>query len=179
MRLFTALWPPPDAVAALADGTAGVGEPRGWRVVAPPAWHVTLAFHGEADPGVLARRLERSARGARAPRLRIAGAGAFPGVRWAGVHCDAPELLARLVVVVGGEPAAVVPHVSVLRRRARPGPHAAAEPPAPWAGHLGPWWQPAEVLLVASEPARSGRRYRPVHRVALSPGARANGTAVR
>ena len=169
MHLFTAVWPAPDAVAALAADTVAAGAPPGWRAPAPASWHVTLAFHGEADPGVLARRLEAAARGAPAPRLRIAGAGAFPGVRWAGVEVEQPERLTRLVALAGGDPGAFVPHVSVLRLRARPGPRADPDPRPTWAGHRGPWWRPGEVLLVASEPARGGPRYRPVHRVRLAP----------
>jgi 2'-5' RNA ligase len=167
VRLFTAVWPAPDAVAALAADTVPSGAPRGWRAMPPSSWHVTLAFHGEADLGVLARRLEVAAREARAPRLRIAGAGAFPGVRWAGLEVADPEQLARLVTVAGGDPAKFVPHVSVLRVRSRPGPGADLDPPVTWAAHRGPWWWPGEVLLVASEPARGGSRYRPVHRVRL------------
>ena len=167
MRLFTALWPAPDAVAALAADVVPAGAPRGWRATAPASWHVTLAFHGEADPGVLARRLEVAARGAVTPRLRIAGAGVFPRVRWAGLEVADPERLTRLVTMAGGDPAAFVPHVSVLRLRLRPGPGADPDPPVTWAAHRGPWWRPGEVLLVASEPGRGGSRYRPVHRVRL------------
>jgi 2'-5' RNA ligase len=168
VRLFTALWPPDEAVAALAADTATAGDSPGWRAVDPATWHLTLAFHGEADPGVLARRLDRAARGAPAPRLRIAGAGVFPGVRWAGTEADTPEQLAGLVAAAGGDAVAFVPHLTVLRRRRRPGPGAEEDPPVPWAAHSGPWWRPEEVLLVASEPARGGPRYRPVHRVRLA-----------
>lgn len=166
MRLFTALWPPAEAVSALVAAT---GEPPpGWRAVDPASWHLTLVFHGEADPGVLARQLDRAAGGLPAPRLRIAGAGAFSGVRWAGVQADAPERLAHLVTAAGGDPAEFVAHLTVLRRRRRPGPAADPAPAAPWAPHEGPWWRPQEVLLMASEPAKGGSRYRPVHRVPLA-----------
>ncbi|WP_219416712.1 2'-5' RNA ligase family protein [Pseudonocardia nigra] len=167
MGLFTALWPPAGAVQALAADTAAVGEPRGWRVRAPDAWHVTLAFHGAADPGVLARRLDRAARGAPAPRLRIAGGGAAPGVRWAGVTAEPADLLIGLVVLAGGAPERFVPRVTVLRVRPRPGPAADPDPPVTWTAHRGPWWRPTELLLVGSEPTRGGSRYRVVHRVPL------------
>ncbi|WP_408004710.1 2'-5' RNA ligase family protein, partial [Pseudonocardia lacus] len=62
-----------------------------------------------------------------------------------------------------------VPHVTLLRRRLRPGPGAVADPATPWAGRTGPWWRPADLLLVSSEPARGGSRYRVVHRVPLQP----------
>ncbi len=88
-------------------------------------------------------------------------------MRWAGLEVADPERLTRLVTVAGGDPAAFVPHVSVLRLRSRPGPGADPDPPVTWAAHRGPWWRPGEVLLVASEPGRGGSRYRPVHRVRL------------
>jgi RNA 2',3'-cyclic 3'-phosphodiesterase len=166
VRLFTAFWPPSAVVEALEHE---VGDaPPGWRILDPPTWHVTLAFHGEAEPGVLARRLDAAAHGARAPRLRLAGAGAFDGVRWAGVEADEP--LDGLVAAAGGDVARFVAHLTVLRVRARPGPHAEPDAATPWSGHVGPWWRPSEVLLVASEPARGGSRFRVVHRVPLSEG---------
>lgn len=166
MRLFTALWPPASAIDALrAD--AGDEVPRGWRRTDVTTWHLTLAFHGEVDPGVSARRLERAAHGLPAPRLRLAGAGEFDGVRWAGVEVDGS--LDGLVTAAGGDPTRFVAHVTVLRRRPRPGPDPEARPATPWSGHRGPWWRPGEVLLVASEPGRGGMRYRVIHRVPLAP----------
>jgi RNA 2',3'-cyclic 3'-phosphodiesterase len=163
VRLFTALWPPGEVVDALA---VHVGEaPRGWRLMDPPTWHVTLAFHGEADPGVLARRLDAAAHGMSAPGLRLAGAGRFDGVRWAGVEADVP--LDALVSAAGGDTARFVPHLTVLRLRPRPGPGVDPDPSTPWSGHVGSWWRPDDVLLVASEPARGGNRFRVVHRVPL------------
>jgi 2'-5' RNA ligase len=171
VRLFTALWPSAEAATALAaDLPDAEAVPRGWRVLGPDTLHLTLAFHGEADPGVLARRLERAANSSPAPRLRISGAGAFPGVRWAGVQADRPEPLVGLFRAAGGEPSRFVPHITVLRLRRRPGADADPDPPVPWAAHRGPWWYPADVLLVSSEPARGGSRYRVVHRVPLSRG---------
>lgn len=168
MRLFTALWPPDDAVAALmADLPGGLEEPPGWRVAAASTWHITLAFHGEADPGVHARGLEAAAHGRAAPRLRLAGAGRFRGVRWAGVDVDPAGGLAELVEATGGAPEGFAPHITILRLRRRPGPGADTDPPTPWSAHRGEWWRPHEVLLMASEPARGGSRYHVMHRVPL------------
>ena len=163
MRLFTALWLPDEAVAALL--AARGAEPAGWRFAAPETWHVTLAFHGEADPGPLARRLDAAAHGLVARRLRVAGGGSFERVRWAGI--EPADALLPLVTAAGGGVAAFVPHVTLLRRRVRPGPEVVADPPAPRVPP-GPWWTPREVLLAASEPARGGVRYRTVHRVPLA-----------
>jgi 2'-5' RNA ligase len=171
VRLFTALWPPDDAVAALAaDLPGGLHAPPGWRAAAPSTWHLTLAFHGQADPGIHARALESAVRGLVAPRLRLAGAGRFRGVRWAGVDVDPDGGLGDLVAAAGGDRDGFSPHITILRLRIRPGPGADTDPPTPWSGHRGAWWRPAEVLLMASEPARGGSRYHVMHRVPLSSG---------
>nr|WP_275403852.1 2'-5' RNA ligase family protein [Pseudonocardia acidicola] len=153
-------------------------EPEGWGPVRREGWHLTLAFHGEADPGVLARRLEAAAAGAAAPRLRLAGSGTFSSgtfssgtfssVAWVAVETAGPgdaAALRALVGYAGGDPDRFVPHVTVLRGQRRRG--RAAPPAAGWVEHHGPWWSPAEVLLMASVPSRGGSRYTPVHRVAL------------
>jgi 2'-5' RNA ligase len=172
VRLFTALWVPPAAAAALRAVTGSAAVPPGWRAVHPETWHMTLAFHGEAEPEQLAPALYTAAFGAPAPRLRLSGAGTFRGVHWVGVQAEPAERLQALVVAAGGDPVDFVPHVTLLRRRGRgrePGP---VQPP--WADHHGPWWRPANVLLVRSEPGRGrpgqgGSHYRVVHRVPLGP----------
>lgn len=179
-RLFTALWPPEEVVAALAEQVAGLGlhEDPGLRVSPDERWHVTLAFHGEDDPGRRARELDERVSGARAPRLRTAGLGEFPGVLWAGVHpagdADAAAL-ADLVARAGGSPQRHVPHVTLARTRRRPrgGVEEAAVSAVAGSGRMatGPWWTPSEVLLVASLHGRSGWSYQPVHRVRIGPGA--------
>lgn len=114
---------------------------------------------------MLSRRLDAAAHGVLAPRLRLAGAGGFEGVRWAGVEADGP--LAPLVAAAGGDVARFVAHVTVLRVRPRPGPDVESDPRMPWSAHIGPWWRPREALLVASEPGLGGARFRVVHRVPL------------
>jgi 2'-5' RNA ligase len=165
VRLFTALWPPVEAVTALA-AVVPDGPIDGWRRIDPATWHITLAFHGEAQVEPLAHGLESAVHGAASPRLRLRGAGRFEAVRWAGVQSEPTEALTSLVRLAGGTPAEFVAHVTVLRRRSRS--RIDYQPPTQWAGHSGPWWRPTEVLLVASEPAAGGVRYRPVHRVPLA-----------
>lgn len=173
MRLFTALWVPPAAAAALRVVTPPAAVPPGWRAVDPETWHLTLAFHGEAEPEQLAPALYAAVHGAPAPWLRLAGAGSFRGVYWIGVQARLEQQLAALVDAVGGNLTEFVPHVTLLRRRGRdrrPGPQR-----PPWSEHRGPWWRPAHVLLVRSEPSRNGQgrggsHYRVVHRVPLGPG---------
>ncbi len=163
MRLFTAIVPPPDAVAVLLGALSGP-VPAGWRRVDPATWHLTLAFHGDgADPAERVAALD-AARGLAAPRLRIEGAGAFPGVRWAAVAADPPAGLSALVTAVGGDAAAFVPHLTVLRCRGRRRP----DPPASVPHLVGPWWRAGEVVLMASERGAAGPRYDEVHRVTLA-----------
>ena len=168
MRLFTALWVPPAAAAALGAVATPDAVPAGWRAVDPETWHLTLAFHGEADPERLAPALHAGAHGAPAPRLRLSGAGSFRGVHWVGVQAEPADRLRALVEAAGGDPDEFVPHVTLLRRRGRgraPGPDR-----PPWADHRGPWWRPATVLLVRSELGRDGPRYSVMHQVPLGPG---------
>jgi RNA 2',3'-cyclic 3'-phosphodiesterase len=169
VRLFTALWVPPAAAAGLRALTSAGPVPAGWRAVDPDSWHLTLAFHGEADPGPLVDALDRAARDLPAPRLRLHGAGEFPNVRWAGVLAEPAERLHDLVAAASGEPATFVPHVTVWRRGGR----AARREPGPrsgWSGHQGPWWRPADVVLVRSDTGRDGPRYQVVHRTRLGSG---------
>ena len=81
MRLFVALWPPPDAVSELL---AAVDEIRAdaadLRWTRPEQWHLTLAFLGEVPDDKREELDERLARAAgRHPplTLRFAGAGRF------------------------------------------------------------------------------------------------------
>jgi 2'-5' RNA ligase len=163
-------------VAALPVTAAAAGAPPGWRAVDPDTWHLTLAFHGDTDPEPLARALDGSVRGLPAPRLRLRGAGSFPGVRWAGVQADPADRLSGLVAAAGGDPAGFVPHITVLRARGRgrgSGSGPASSDPAwsdpAWSDYCGPWWRPIEVLLVRSDPGGGRAHYRVVHRAPLGP----------
>jgi 2'-5' RNA ligase len=111
MRLFVAIVPPPEALGELA----AVVEPL--RIAAPElrwagreSWHLTLAFLGEVDEGLLAElstRLERAATRHPQQRLSITGGGAFPSagrarVVWAGIRTDGRALAALAASVAAG-----------------------------------------------------------------------------
>lgn len=97
MRLFVAAEPPEAALAELdavvAPLRAAAPELR-WTGLG--SWHLTLAFLGEVDEGLmpeLSTRLERAAHRHPPQRLAIAGGGAFPSLRraqvlWAGIAGD-------------------------------------------------------------------------------------------
>ncbi|MEJ3657657.1 2'-5' RNA ligase family protein [Actinomycetes bacterium KLBMP 9759] len=158
MRLFTALWPSEEAAAALAEVIGSA--PEGWRASERSGWHITLAFHGEADAEARAAALDAAATGLPAPRLRLAGAGAFPRHLWADVEAEPRSALLALVTAAGGDAERIVPHLTLLVRRSST---ARLDAVPPWRDHVGPWWAPPEVTLVASEPAG----YRVIHRVPL------------
>jgi 2'-5' RNA ligase len=185
-RLFTALWPDSAAVADLEAALVSASDwpPAGWRVILARLWHITLCFHGEADPGVLARLLEAHALGRRAPWLRLEGAVRFRGVLAAGVvppratpdsgsarDSDSgsdpdsnADLLRGLVAACGADPAGYRAHVTVARASRRADRTA---PAGPLVAYRGPWWRPAQVCLVRSELGSGPPRYTVVHRVAL------------
>ncbi|WP_051580153.1 2'-5' RNA ligase family protein [Pseudonocardia acaciae] len=170
MRLFTALWPPPEVTAGLAAELDGHPDwpPEGWRPVPSEDWLVTLHVHGAAEPGVLARRLESAAVGLAAPALRMAGVVSFGGVAALRVlpsgTADA-DALAALVLAAGGDPAGFRGHITLARTSRR-----RDAPPArgPLATHRGPWWRPAEVCLAYSELGVGQPRYAVLHRVPLA-----------
>lgn len=82
MRLFVALSPPAKALDELEAAVAPLRPTRpDLRWTSPESWHVTLAFLGEVDDGVLDKltaRLERAAARHDGLLLSAGGAGAFP-----------------------------------------------------------------------------------------------------
>jgi RNA 2',3'-cyclic 3'-phosphodiesterase len=105
LRLFVAVYPPPEAADHLADFLTGLHLGRAAdkgvnaRLATRAHWHVTLAFLGEvADERVprAAAALDLVPVELPAPVLRIAGAGRFGRGRftivWAGMGGDVTEL---------------------------------------------------------------------------------------
>ncbi len=81
MRLFVALWPPPDAVSEVLAAVEELrGEAPHLRWTRPEQWHLTLAFLGEVPDERRPELDERLARAAsRHPplTLRFSGGGRF------------------------------------------------------------------------------------------------------
>lgn len=81
MRAFVALIPPPAALAELDDAVAPLRTAHpDLRWTPPDQWHLTLAFLGDVDEGLLPDLTEGLARAARRHRriaLAFAGAGRF------------------------------------------------------------------------------------------------------
>lgn len=161
MRLFVALLPPPEAPAEVEAAVAPCRT--AWpelRWTAAEHWHVTLAFLGEVDEGVLGALDERLTRAAarHAPmELAFGAAGRFGDrVLWLGVR-GPRERLARLAGSVAAQAAKAGagqvdrkpyhPHLTLARVRQR----ADLRPVAgELAGFAGRTWRADAVHLVRS-----------------------------
>lgn len=152
MRLFVAIFPPPEALSHLktAMSTLDVKFSDAGR------WHLTLAFLGEvpdAAPAIAAlTEAELNPVGA----LEIKGGGRFGTVLWAGLEGDLAALtrLTRSIrrslraKRVPPDDKKFRPHLT-LARRTRPEQLAAAL--TVLRGYEGPSWHVREVVLVRSE----------------------------
>ena len=170
MRLFSAIWPPERAVAHLNKAFTSVALPPTLRPTPSHRWHLTLCFYGNGgDPAERAAYLDEHLANLPAPRLRLAGAGTFPGVLWVGVRpvtASDRDVLRRLAVASGAG-RRFQAHVTIARWRLDlPSPVPGMEEQL--AGYRGPVWVPDEVTLVRSDQGHGGPTYTTVHTVALA-----------
>lgn len=168
MRLFVAVWPPEDVVAAVASAVdamraAHPDQARELRWTGPQQWHVTLRFLGEADPDEARTAFRDTAHGAAfGPATAVLGpaTGRF-GRRVLHLPVAGLEDLAGAVAgaTAGvGEPSEerrFAGHLTLARARERRGADL-----DPFCGFVvaGRWTVPA-VALVASRLGRGGARY--------------------
>ncbi|HET9142398.1 RNA 2',3'-cyclic phosphodiesterase [Actinophytocola sp.] len=175
-RLFSAV-ELPDYVAA--DLEARLDKVRAdadaLRWLASGSWHITMGFYGNREHAD--RRgawLRRRAAGLAAPRIRLAGAGGFPGVLWIGVDPSsmAAERALRAVAAAARpeeEGDDYRPHVTVARWRRGPDRNPLAERATLALGdYSGPWWVPPELVLFSSQLKPDGPVYSAVERVPLT-----------
>lgn len=194
MRLFVAL-EIPDGVRREVEALMRAVErdlPAA-RWVRPEGLHLTLAFLGEVDRGRLTAILPAltAVFGAGSPfSLVAAGGGCFPPrrparVAWVGLQGATPEDDARLAALQA-EVAASAAFAAGIEPERRPF-HAhltLARPVAPWPvpavdrfqraaeRRFGPAFAVGEGVLMESELAPGGSRYRPVERFAIAVGRR-------
>ncbi|MBV8931233.1 MAG: RNA 2',3'-cyclic phosphodiesterase [Kutzneria sp.] len=162
-RLFTALFPTDEARSHQAGKLARVGGHE-WSPC--DTWHITLCFHGDDDdPATRLAWLRERAAELRPIRLRLASAGAFPGVLWIGVESD--SALTEAAEAVRGhtddhvERHGFKPHLTVARSRREP------LDATPLMDYKGPWWTSRELVLVRSERTQDGYRHSPLDVVLL------------
>jgi 2'-5' RNA ligase len=163
MRVFVGITPPPAAIDDLVARWA-IAHPPSGRVTPVESWHVTLEFVGEVDPDELAAvrtGLAQLAADSPAVRLRLAGAGTFGRIVWAGVSGEL-DLLAGIAATVrrvtadalGAEPESrpFRGHLTLARdvRDAR-------ECLEVLDGYRGPSWTVDELQLFSSEPGAGPR----------------------
>lgn len=173
MRLFVAL-APPEAVLDEVDAAVAPFRPgrHDLRWTSQDAWHVTLAFLGEASATAAARlppRLERAAARYRPFRLAFAGAGAFPAadrarVLWCGLSGDRDGLADLAASVAAGARRAGAPapdegrpfrpHLTLARCRM---PADVRDIADALAGYRGPPWTADRILLIDSRPGSRPR----------------------
>ena len=171
-RLFLAVWPSPEAVAALTADLAGV-RPRhpDLRWQPPDRWHITLAFLGPADQERTRIRVDRLlVEPPTAGPVRLAGAGTFGPVLWSGVEHD-PWLAALARGLQRGlrtQDQRFRAHLTVARGRGPAARSAAAAAVPDLTGHRGPAWLPREVTLVESVTGPAPQ-YTVLHRWPLGP----------
>jgi 2'-5' RNA ligase len=174
LRLFTALYPPDDAVAHLQRlvSTLALGRPpepgRSLRLTRPDTWHVTLAFIGEvpdrrADDAAAALDVAtRAWLESTGGQLGIAGGGRFGRGRfttvWAGLAGDVAAVhrlaeqvrreLKRARVPFDHKP--LQPHVTLARPADRLPAEALAADLAALDAYQGPLWTVEDVRLTRS-----------------------------
>ncbi len=145
-RLFVAVWPPGDAVAALA--ALPRPEIPGVRWVAPERLHVTMRFLGDADEGAALAALGSE-------RFPAAAVTLGPGVERLGrgvlvVPAAGLEALATAIIAATagvGRPPPDRPfagHVTVARYR--------GSPPSGYAPPISAAFGATEIALVRSDP---------------------------
>jgi 2'-5' RNA ligase len=158
VRLFSALLPPADVAAAVAQALGDRDPALRW--AEPAGWHVTLAFYGEADIAERISFLGTALAGRPPVEVRLGPAGTFPGVLWLEALGDG---LAELAHAAGAEADRPYrPHLTLARFPRESGP---GDWPARLAGFAGRAWPAGRVVLMASD----GRPYRevaafPLHR---------------
>ncbi|MEH1098123.1 RNA 2',3'-cyclic phosphodiesterase [Micromonospora sp. CPCC 205561] len=176
MRLFVAVYPPPEAVAHLGERVArlrvgaAAAAGRNVRLADPAHAHVTLAFLGDVEAERLvevesalglAAEWSRDGRPA-APRLRLAGGGRFGRGRftvlWVDLRGELEPVvaLARLVrsrlrhARLPHDEKPFRPHLTIARPGDRLSPLDVAADVAALDDYEGPRWPATEMVLVRS-----------------------------
>jgi RNA 2',3'-cyclic 3'-phosphodiesterase len=152
MRLFVAIFPPPEVLSHLMTAVSTLDIKMAQR----ERWHLTLAFLGDVPEAAPAMAALAEAELNPLGPFEIRGGGRFGTVLWAGVEGDLPALtrLTRSIrrslraKRVPPDDKKFRPHLT-LARRTPPG--QMAEALTLLRGYAGPSWHAREVVLVRSE----------------------------
>ena len=166
MRLFVAVWPPPEILRSIADLDRPAVSRLRWTT--PDQWHITLRFLGSVDDGLVAPLAEALGgpvvTAALGPTARLGGSVLVAPV--AGLEDLAAAVLeatAPLVPLTEARP--FRGHLTLARARR------GSSVPASLAGvPLAGEWTVRRMALVASELHRDGARYRDVAAIDLHEG---------
>lgn len=150
MRIFVAVFPPPETQRALAEAARGLPVAGRVRLTPPANIHLTLKFLGDAsgeDLGRLAEALEPVRERHEPFEAGISGFGAFPSpkrarILWAGIGEGAEKLRALARDLEASlepmgfqrEERDYLPHLTLGRARARPVALGTVESPSPVPG---------------------------------------------
>lgn len=167
MRLFFALWPPPETAQALAAWASQVQRASGGRVVATPNIHLTLAFLGDADPDKARAAARRVSGTSFELPIAIGKYWKHNRIVWVGPQ-EMPSALAQLAerlqlelfrdgFILDRRPFAA--HITLIRK---------ASPPGPLPAIPAVSWPLSEFVLVRSDRDSAGSTYAVVDRFRLA-----------
>ncbi len=165
IRLFYALWPDPSLAATLSGWASQARSHVQGRAMRTETLHLTMAFLGAVDREIADELIDATPYHRLQPgtvTLDRYGVFARPGILWAGPARTPDSLQAShdglwlWLSAFGFAPPAQPfrPHVTLLRNIERNDPPADAPPPVTW--------RYDRMVLVASESAEGGSRYRAV-----------------
>jgi RNA 2',3'-cyclic 3'-phosphodiesterase len=178
VRLFSAIELPGSVRAELAARLRAIrAEDDELRWIPPERWHITLGFYGDREH--VDRRgawFRQQATGLAPTRLRLRGAGRFPGVLWVGVSpmedrdATALRTLAAALNADNNSRFDFTAHVTIARwRRGAAGSRSAIRAVHELTGYDGSWWTATEVVLFRSDQdGGEGPVYTPLDRVTLA-----------
>ena len=166
MRLFFALWPPPDAARALAQWAGDAQRVTGGRAIDAAKIHLTLAFLGDADPRKAIAAARRAIAFSHELPIEEAGYWRANGIVWTGPRETPPALkvvVDRLSMELQKENFTLerrpfAAHVTLIRK-ARAG---GSLPPLPEVA-----WSVGEFVLVRSSLSAKGASYEVLERFRL------------
>jgi 2'-5' RNA ligase len=166
VRLFFALWPPPETAQALAAWAAQVQRASGGRLVAERNIHLTLAFLGEAEDSKAKAAARRASAASFELPITMGRYWKHNRIVWVGPQ-EMPSALGQLAerlqlelfrdgFILDRRPFAA--HITLIRKASPPGPL----PAIPVVS-----WPVREFVLVRSDRDDSGSTYVVVDRFPL------------